>query len=352
MSKAIIAIFVLGFVITGLIAAGNAGFGPVVINKEGQQQLILSLGEPRAVIEPGWALRVPLIEEAVPFDRRLLYLNTESDVIQTIDQERIVVDNYVMWRIAAPILFHSSFPRGRSQAEKQLDRVVRAQVREVIGTKTLTQVLTDQRIEIMQTIVKDSAASLESSGIAIQDVRINRTELPPSIEKNVYARMETDRSRLARKHRAEGEEQARLIRAQADRSAQVLVAEARGQAEITRGEGDAEAARIYAEAFNIDPDFYAFTRSLEAYRKTIGEGTTLVLSPESEFFRFLGGWQGLTRKPLARAASAPAGEAAPARPSTPVSTASVPAAPVPAASESAAPGSAASESAASESAPQ
>ncbi|MGE4608659.1 MAG: protease modulator HflC [Myxococcota bacterium] len=304
MTKVIVAIIVLGLVITGLIAAGNAGWGPIVINKEGQQQLILSLGPPRAVIEPGWSLRFPFIETAVAFDRRLLYLNTKSDVVQTIDQERIVVDNYVMWRIADPIAFQSSFPRGRGQAEKQIDRVVRAQVREVIGTKTLTHVLTDQRIEIMKTVSKDSAASLAGSGLAIDDVRINRTELPPGIEKNVYARMETDRERLARKHRAEGEEQARLIRAQADRAALVIVAQARGKAEISRGEGDAEAARIYAKSFNIDPDFYAFVRSLEAYRKTIGVGTTVVLSPNSEFFQYLGGWQGAsgdTPKPPASA---------------------------------------------------
>lgn len=305
MTKVIVAIIVLGLVITGLIAAGNAGWGPIVINKEGQQQLILSLGPPRAVIEPGWSLRFPFIETAVAFDRRLLYLNTKSDVVQTIDQERIVVDNYVMWRIADPIAFQSSFPRGRGQAEKQIDRVVRAQVREVIGKKTLTQVLTDQRIEIMKTVSKDSAASLAGSGLAIDDVRINRTELPPGIEKNVYARMETDRERLARKHRAEGEEQARLIRAQADRAALVIVANARGKAEIARGEGDAEAARIYAESFNIDPDFYAFVRSLEAYRKTIGVGTTVVLSPNSEFFQYLGGWQGASGDTPKPPASAP-----------------------------------------------
>jgi len=305
-NRVIIVIIALFAIATGLIAAGNVGWGPIVINKEGQQVLILSLAEPRAVIEPGWALRFPFLEEGVIFDRRLLYLNTEPDVIQTIDQERIVVDNYVMWRIVDPIVFQSSFPRGRNQAEKQLDRVVRAQVREVIGTKTLKQVLTDQRIEIMQKVAKDSDQSLESSGIAIEDVRINRTELPPSIETNVYARMEADRSRLARKYRAEGEEQARLIRAQADRNARVLVAEARGKAEITRGEGDAEAARIYADSYNIDPDFYAFTRSLEAYRKTISGGTTVVLSPKSEFFQFLAGWQGEIRKPSSPPAPAPA----------------------------------------------
>jgi membrane protease subunit HflC len=278
-------LIVIGLV-TGSIAAGNLGVGPVVITREGEQNLILSFLPPRAVITPGWSLRFPVVEEAKKFDRRLLYLNIKPDTIQTVDQEQLVVDNYVMWRIENPIEFHSAFPQGLSQAEKQIDRVVRAQVRQVIGQKTLKQVLTDQRIEIMKVIRESAVESMGGYGIAIKDVRINRTELPSGVIGNVYARMKTDRERVARKHRAEGDEKARKIRAEADAEARIKVAEARGEAEIARGEGDAKAARIYAEAYNADPEFYAFVRSLEAYRKTIGDGTTLVLSPESEFFRF------------------------------------------------------------------
>jgi membrane protease subunit HflC len=239
--------------------------------------------------EPGLSWRVPLLDVVRSFERRFLYLNTEQDVIQTKDQERIVVDNYAMWRIEDPKEFLSSFPKGMNQAEKQIDRVVRAGVREIIGRNTLTDVLTDRRNQIMQEIRESMTRSFAGTGIVIQDVRINRTELPPGIEKNVYARMKTDRERLARKYRAEGEEQARKIRAEADREARVIVAVAKGQAEVARGEGDAAAARIYAEAYGRDPEFFAFVRSLEAYRKTIGEGTTLVLSPKSEFFQFFDG---------------------------------------------------------------
>jgi membrane protease subunit HflC len=175
------------------------------------------------------------------------------------------------------------------QAEKQMDRVVRAGVREVVARHTLAEVLTDRRSEIMEAIRQRVADSFSDTGIALHDVRINRTELPPAIEKNVHARMKTDRERLARKYRAEGEEQARKIRASADRDAKVIVANAKGEAQVTRGEGDAESTRIYAAAFGKAPEFYAFVRSLEAYRKTIGEGTTLILSPESEFFEYLDG---------------------------------------------------------------
>jgi membrane protease subunit HflC len=131
--------------------------------------------------------------------------------------------------------------------------------------------------------------SFADTGIAVHDVRINRTELPAGIEKSVHERMRADRERLARKYRAEGEEQARAIRAAADREARGIIANATSEAEVLRGEGDAESTRIYAAAYGKAPEFYAFVRSLEAYRKTIGEGTTLVLSPKSEFFEFLDG---------------------------------------------------------------
>ena len=149
------------------------------------------------------------------------------------------------------------------------------------------EVLKDKRAEIMAEIGEKSGAALARFGIEINDVRINRTELPRGAEENVYARMRAERERQARKNRAEGEEQARRIRAEADREARVVVAEARGQAEIERGKGDAESARIYAEAYSTDSEFYAFLRSLEAYRRTLGEGTTMVLPPDHEFFRLL-----------------------------------------------------------------
>lgn len=271
----------------GLVALGNLGIGPVVITPEGQQKIILLFGTPRKVTLPGPDLRIPLLEEVRTYERRLLYLNTEPLPIQTKDEERLVVDNYVVWTIDDPIAFHASFPEGAFQAEAQIDRVVRADVREVVGRHTLNEVLSDRRGGVMNEITARSDTSLEKDGISIQDVRINRTELPKGTEANVFARMKTERERLARKYRAEGEEKARMIRAEADREAQVIVANARRDSELARGEGDARAAAIYAESYEQAPDFYDFLRSLQAYRKTIGEGTTLVFSPKSEFFRYL-----------------------------------------------------------------
>ncbi len=287
MKRFVVSLLVVCALGVGFVVAGEYGFGPVVVTREGEQKVILMLGDPRRVTQPGLALRIPLIETVRSYERRLLYLNTPPNDIQTRDQEGLVVDNYVAWRIADPVQFAASFPAGRTAAEPQIDQVVRAAVREVVGQHALADVLTGKRGEIMQAITEKTNRALGKFGIALEDVRINRTELPKGTEENVFARMKAERERQARKFRAEGGERARRIRAEADREARVIVANARRDAEIARGEGDAQAARIYAEAYTADPKLYAFLRSLEAYRKTLGEHTTLVLSPKSEFFRFL-----------------------------------------------------------------
>ena len=286
MRRGVLGIVLLAGVLTGLVAVGNLGIGPVVITREDEQKLILLLSQARRVTQPGPSLRWPLLETAETYERRWLYLNTDPDTIQTRDGEQLRVDNYAMWRIADPIAFKRAFPNGRLESEKRIDRAVRDDVREVLGRHTLEQVLNVERESIMREITERTRTKVGEFGIDVADVRINQTELPEATEESVYARMSTERERVGRKSRAEGEERARRIRAEADRDATIIVANARRDAEIARGEGDAEAARIYAEAFVSDPDFYEFQRSLEAYRKSIDENTTLVLSPDAEFFRF------------------------------------------------------------------
>lgn len=274
-------------VFVGLVFAAEYDYGPLVITREGQQKIVMLMGDPRRVTSPGLSLRIPLVESVDEYQSRLLYLSTEELPIQTRDGEYLTVDNYILWKIEDAIAFKRSFPSGMTQAEGRIDRNVRDDVREVIGRHTLTEVLKASRAEIMDEITERTRETLAPFGIGVADVRINRTELPERAEESVYARMKTERERLARRSRAEGEEKARTIRAEADRDAVVIVANAKRDAEIARGEGDAEATRIYAEAYSTDPEFYGFMRSLEAYRKTIGGKTTLVLSPKSEFFRFL-----------------------------------------------------------------
>jgi membrane protease subunit HflC len=286
MRRALLGLVLLATLALGLVAAGELGIGPVVITREDEQKLILLLNQARRVTRPGPSLRWPLLETAESYDRRWLYLDTEPDTVLTGDGEQLTVDNYAIWRIHDPIAYKRTFPAGTSAAQKGVDRAVRDGVREVIGRHTLEEVLDAQRASVMREISQRTRAKVEEFGIEVADVRINRTELPTGTEDSVYARMTTERERLGRKNRAEGEESARRIRAQADREARVLVAEAQRDAEIARGQGEAEAARIYAEAYAADPEFYAFQRSLEAYRKSIDEHTTLVLSPDAEFFRF------------------------------------------------------------------
>jgi len=296
MRRILFAVFLIAAVLVGFIAAGQQGIGPVVITREGEQKLVLLFGDPQApLVEPGVSWRWPLFtfSRVLTFEKRALYLGTKGEPIQTTDHERIVVDNYVIWRIDDPRLFYASFPEpsaaaGLFAASRQIERVVRADVRAVIGQRTLEQVLTTEREAIMHQITKESDETLGKLGISVEDVRINKTELPAGTERNVFERMRAERQRLARKNRAEGEERGRSIRAKADRESQVIVAEAQKAAEILRAEGDAEATRIYAEAYSRNPDFYAFVRTLQAYRKTIGEKTTLLLSPERGFYRLFG----------------------------------------------------------------
>ncbi len=283
----------LGFLLLLALLAvlgSSLGFGPLLINREGEQRIALLLGKPTVVTEPGVAFAIATTPTRI-IEARWLHLSSEPSTLQTRDGERLFVDHYVIWRIADPLRFRESYPRtvggDLSEAEQQIDRQTRSLVRDLVGQHTLQQVLDERRVAIMQAVTQRATRQLRARGVEILDLRLNRTELPKRTEENVYARMRSERERLARKHRAEGEEQARRLRAEADREARVIVAEAQRDAEVLRGKGDAEAARIFAESYSADPDFYAFVRNLEAYRKTIGEGTTLVLPPDHEFFQTL-----------------------------------------------------------------
>ncbi|HSJ97769.1 MAG TPA: protease modulator HflC [Myxococcota bacterium] len=291
MRRVLFALLVLSAIAAALVWLGEVGWGPVVITHEDEHKIVLFLGNPISVrTEPGLSLRPPFADVRV-FDRRYQYLNSEPQQMQTRDAERPVIDHYVVWRIAEPLRFFADFPQGMVQAEAQVDRVARSDVRDVIGQRTMQELVADARNEIMTAISEQSRDRLRQFGIEVTDVRINGVELPETTEENVFARMRAERERLARKYRAEGDEEGRRIRAEAERDARITVAEARRQAEILRGEGDAEAARIYADAHGQAPEFYGFVRRLDAYRKTIGDRTTLVLPPDNDFFELLSGFE-------------------------------------------------------------
>ncbi len=279
-------VVVLAALVVGMIWAAQFDRGPLVINREGQYRIVLRLGKPiKEMVEAGWTWRIPLLDEVQVFDRRLQYLNAAATEIEIGENERLIVDYYVIWQVSAPLEFRRSFPGGLREASDRIQQRVGSLVGASIGNLTMQELLS--RAEVLEALDTRASEELESNGVRVVDVRINRTELPLKAEAATFDQMREQRRAISREKRAIGQRAARELRAQAEREAIEIVASARSRAEILRGEGDAEAARIYAQAYGKDPEFYGFVRSLEAYRKTLGERTTLVVPPDHEFFRFL-----------------------------------------------------------------
>jgi membrane protease subunit HflC len=251
------------------------------------QAVVVQLGEPVwTVREPGLYGKLPLVQEVLYFDRRLLDYDAAPKEILTKDKQQLVVDNYSRWRIIDPLQFYRTV-RNEDGAQSRLDDIVYSNVRETLGRHTLSEIVSGKRNALMEEVTRQSNERSGEYGIEVVDVRIKRADLPEKNEQNVFSRMRTERERQAKKFRAEGDEESRKIRSEADKEVKILLAEARKQSEVLRGEGDAEAVGIFADAYGRDPEFYAFVRTLDAYRVTLGQGTTLVLSPDSEFFRLL-----------------------------------------------------------------
>jgi membrane protease subunit HflC len=277
------------WIVVGALVAGLSGlwsFATFTV-PEWMQAMVIQLGEPvRVVQEPGLYWKIPFVQRVAYFDRRLLEQDASPKEILTRDKQQLVVDNYTRWRIVDPLQFIRSV-RDEHGAQSRLDDVVYSNLRETLGRHTLREIVSEKRSELMQSVTERSDAKAREYGIEVVDVRVKRVDLPEKNELNVFNRMRTERERLAKKFRAEGDEEARKIRSNSDREVQILMADARQQSEVIRGTGDAEAVAIFAEAYGRDPEFYEFVRTLEAYRNTLTEGTTVILSPQSEFFRLL-----------------------------------------------------------------
>ncbi|MFT5365991.1 MAG: membrane protease subunit HflC [Candidatus Latescibacterota bacterium] len=271
-----------------LVAMAVLADSAMFIVDEREQVVVTQLGEPVDTIrEPGLNYKIPFIQQLHIFDDRLLYSDAEPAQIYTQDKKNLIVDNYARWRIVDPLQFLVSV-QSVAQAQSRLDDIIYSAIREELGQRTLVEIVSTHRQAIMDTVTVRSRASAISLGIEILDVRIKRADLPRENKANVFDRMKAERSRTAKEYRAEGEEAATKIRAETDLDVTRLTSEAFQNAQLTRGEGDAEALRIYAEAFQQDPKFYEFVRTLEAYEKTLTTGTTIVLPPSSDFFKYLG----------------------------------------------------------------
>ena len=267
-----------------LFGAYSAAF---MVNQT-QQALVLQFGEPKRTIqEPGLKFKLPFIQEAVYYERRVLSLiPQDAEEVILADQKRLQVDAYARYRIEDPLLFFQTV-RNEIGARARLESIIDSSVRRVLGRETLASILTGERESINGSIRDEVNQSVASLGIQIIDVRLRRADYPEATSQNIFNRMKSEREREAKEFRATGEEEAQKIRADAEKTRTVIVAEAKRQAQEVRGEGDSNAIRIYADSFGRDPEFFSFYRSMEAYRKAIGEsGTSMVLSPNSSFFRY------------------------------------------------------------------
>ena len=255
-----------------------------------QHALVFQLGEVKEQIsEPGLHFKIPLIQNVRYFDKRILTLDTtEPERFITSEKKNVLVDSFVKWRITDPQLYYVSVAGDEARARTRLSQTVNAGLREEFGKRTVHDVVSGERDKIMEQMREKADLDARKIGVQIVDVRVKRVDLPTEVSESVYRRMEAERKRVANELRSEGSAEAEKIRADADRQREVVVAEAYRDAQKTKGEGDAKAASTYAAAFNQNPEFYAFYRSLEAYRNSFkGRSDVIVVEPNSDFFKYM-----------------------------------------------------------------
>jgi membrane protease subunit HflC len=265
-------------------------YSSVFVVDERQKALVLQFGQVSDVKEqPGLAFKLPFIQQVVRYDDRILSLDTMPLEVTPLDDRRLVVDAFARYRIINVVQFRQAVGTGGIvTAESRLERILNAALREVLGSVTSNNVLSTDRIELMTRITDSAKIESKGLGIEIVDVRIKRADLPTQNLAATFRRMQAERERMAADERARGQEAAQIVRAEADRKAVETVSEAKKEAEIIRGTADALTTKIFADAFGRDPEFYAFTRSLIAYEQSMtGSNTTMVISPNSEFFDYI-----------------------------------------------------------------
>lgn len=266
-----------------------------------QQVLITQFGQPiRVVSTPGLNLKVPFIQSVTTFDRRLLDFDAQGQEIILGDQRRLVVDTFTRYRITDPLRFYQTVGATEGGIRLRLGPIVSSTLRNTLGNEPLLSVLSSDRARIMGVIRQRVDNEARSFGIEVVDVRIRRADLPEENTQAILSRMQSERERVAREQRAEGAEQAQRIRAAAERDRTVLIAEAQANAEIARGQGEQQAIRIFAEAFQKDPEFFQFWRTMQAWREAFSDGDTrMLLSPDSDFFKYFRSIPSTPARPVA-----------------------------------------------------
>jgi len=277
------------FLLPIIVVAGFAIYLSLFTVKEINQAIVLQFGDPKKIIsQPGLQVKIPFIQNVVFIDRRILSLDPAPEEVIASDQKRLIVDAYARFKIVDPLKFYISVGDERV-ARSRLATIINSRLRGVLGKQSLATLLSEDRSKQMDIIQTDVNNEAKNFGIEIIDVRIKRADLPQANSEAIYKRMQTEREREAKEFRAKGAEMAVTITSTADKEVTVLLANAKKQSEIMKGEGDGQRNKIFAEAFGKDPEFFAFYRAMIAYEKAlIGGDTSLILSPDSDFFKFFG----------------------------------------------------------------
>jgi len=288
-----------------LVVGGIFVMSALFIVDQTQQVLVLQFGQPRRIISnPGLKIKRPFIENVIYYENRLLDFEPPPEEVIVSDQKRLVVDTYTRYRITDPLLFYQTVST-EAAVRARLNAMVSGSLRRVLGNVTLSALLSNQRAAIMRQIRDEVSEQGKSFGINVVDVRIRRADLPEENSQAIFARMKSEREQQAAQYRGEGAEAAQSVRANAERERTVILAEAQRDAQRVRGEGDAQSIKLYADAFGQDKDFFAFYRSMQAYRDALnGHTTSFVLTPDTGFFRFFENSAGTPAKPASPTARA------------------------------------------------
>jgi modulator of FtsH protease HflC len=285
MSEKILKISIFVAVLVGLLV-----YSTFFIVKETHQAIVLQLGEPKKIYkDAGLYFKIPLIQNVHFLDKRVIDIDAPAEEVIALDQKRIIVDAYAKFIIIDPLKFYISVGNERV-AQSRLASIINAKIRGVLGKENLVNLISTNRNKLMSQITKDVAEEAKDFGIDVIDVRIKRADLPSANSEAIFKRMQTERTREAKEFRAQGFEVGQTIKSIADKEVAIILADARKTAQITRGQGDGLRNKIFAEAFGRDPEFFSFYRAMQSYEKSLisGSETSLVLSPDSEFFRYFG----------------------------------------------------------------
>ncbi|WP_125560757.1 protease modulator HflC [Pseudoalteromonas rubra] len=281
--------------VVGLIIAAFLAFSSVFVVTEGQRAIVLLFSKVQkdsqdnaVVYEPGLHLKVPFFSQVRRIDARIQTLDGAPDRFVTSEKKDLIVDSFVKWRVNDFSAYYLRARGDKQYAETLLKQKVNNGLRTNFGSRTIKEIVSGERSELMEEALVQASESAQELGIEVLDVRVKQINLPNEVSNSIFQRMRAERTAVAKEHRSEGQEKAEIIRAEVDRRVTVMLADAERNARAVRGQGDAQAAKIYADAYNKDPEFFGFVRSLEAYKNTFtSKGDVMVLSPDSEFFDYM-----------------------------------------------------------------